>query len=36
MVLTRNFKNTIQARVKRDSAFRSELLREGIELWCRN
>ena len=36
MVLTRNFKNTIQARVKRDPAFRRELLREGIELWCRN
>ena len=31
MVLTRNFKETIQARVQRDPAFRRELLREGIE-----
>jgi DNA-binding phage protein len=31
MALTRNFKETIQSRVKRDSAFRKELLREGIE-----
>jgi DNA-binding phage protein len=31
MPLTRNFKKTIQARVKRDAAFRKELLRESIE-----
>jgi hypothetical protein len=31
MVLTRDFTQTIQARVKRDPAFRWELLREGIE-----
>jgi hypothetical protein len=31
MVLTRDFTQTIQARVKRDPAFRRELLREGIE-----
>ncbi|MGA7766523.1 MAG: transcriptional regulator [Candidatus Sulfotelmatobacter sp.] len=31
MALTREFKETIQARVKRDRAFRKELLREGIE-----
>src|SRR5271167_1616762 len=31
MPLTRNFKKTIQARVKRDAAFRKELLREGVE-----
>ncbi|HXZ79554.1 MAG TPA: transcriptional regulator [Terriglobales bacterium] len=31
MALTRSFKETIQARVKRDPAFRRELLREGIE-----
>ena len=31
MALTREFKETIQARVKRDAAFRRELLREGIE-----
>src|SRR4051812_13724843 len=31
MALTRDFKQTIQARVKRDSAFRKALLREGIE-----
>ncbi|PYX82600.1 MAG: transcriptional regulator [Acidobacteria bacterium] len=31
MALTRNFKETIQARVRRDAAFRKELLREGIE-----
>ncbi len=31
MVLTRNFKETIQARVQRDPAFREELLREGVE-----
>jgi DNA-binding phage protein len=31
MALTRDFKETIRARVRRDSAFRRELLREGIE-----
>jgi DNA-binding phage protein len=31
MPLTRDFKNTIQARVKRDPGFRKALLREGIE-----
>ena len=31
MTLTRNFKETIQARIKRDPAFREELFREGIE-----
>jgi DNA-binding phage protein len=31
MPLTRSFKTTIQARVKRDPAFRKELLRESIE-----
>ena len=31
MALTRDFKETIQARVQRDAAFRTELLREGIE-----
>ena len=31
MVLTRNFKETIQARAQRDPAFRKELLREGLE-----
>jgi len=31
MALTRDFKQTIQARVQRDAAFRKELLREGIE-----
>jgi hypothetical protein len=31
MVLTRNFKDTIKDRVARDSAFREELLKEGIE-----
>jgi hypothetical protein len=31
MALTRDFKETIQARVKRDPAFRRELLREGME-----
>jgi len=31
MALTRDFKQTIRARVQRDSAFRRELLREGIE-----
>ena len=31
MALTRNFKETIQARVQRDPAFREELLKEGIQ-----
>lgn len=31
MALTRDFKETIQARVRRDPAFRSALLREAIE-----
>jgi len=31
MALTRNFKETVQARVKRDPAFRRELLREAVE-----
>jgi hypothetical protein len=31
MALTRDFKETIRARVRRDPAFRKELLREGIE-----
>jgi DNA-binding phage protein len=31
MALTRDFKETIQARVKRDPGFREALLREGIE-----
>ena len=31
MPLTRNFKETIQARAKRDAAFRKELLRESVE-----
>jgi hypothetical protein len=31
MPLTRDFKETIQARIQKDSAFRKELLREGIE-----
>src|SRR6266542_1994451 len=32
MPLTRDFlKRTIQARIKRDAAFRDELLREGVE-----
>lgn len=31
MALTRDFKQTIQARARRDSAFRRELLREGVE-----
>ena len=32
MPLTRDFKETIQARIDRDPAFREELLREGVEL----
>lgn len=31
MALTRDFKETIRARVKRDPGFRNALLREGIE-----
>ena len=31
MTLTRDFKETIQARVQRDPAFREELLKEGIQ-----
>jgi DNA-binding phage protein len=31
MALTRNFRETIQARVQRDPAFRKALLQEGIE-----
>jgi DNA-binding phage protein len=31
MPLTRDFKETIQARVRRDPAFRKELLRESVE-----
>ena len=31
MILTRNFKETIQARIKRDPAFGEELFKEGIE-----
>ncbi|MGH9352427.1 MAG: DNA-binding protein [Terriglobia bacterium] len=31
MALTRNFKETVRARVQRDAAFRRELLREGVE-----
>lgn len=31
MSLTRNFKETIQARIEHDPIFRDELLKEGIE-----
>ncbi len=31
MALTRDFRQTIQARVQRDPAFRKELLREAVE-----
>lgn len=31
MPLTRDFKQTMQARVRRDAAFRKELLRESVE-----
>jgi DNA-binding phage protein len=31
MALTRDFRETVQARVLRDSAFRKELLRESVE-----
>ena len=32
MALTRNFKDTVQARVLADPAFREALLREGVEI----
>lgn len=32
MALTRSFKETIQARAKKDRAFRAALLSEGVEL----
>ena len=31
MALTRDFRETVQARVRRDPAFREELLKEGVE-----
>ena len=31
MALTRNFKETIQARIERDPAFREGLLKEGVD-----
>ena len=31
MSLTRHFKETIQARIERDPAFRPQLLKEGVE-----
>ncbi len=31
MPLTRHFKETIQARIERDTIFREELLKEGVE-----
>jgi DNA-binding phage protein len=31
MPLTRDFKETVQARIARDAAYRRELLREGVE-----
>ena len=31
MSLTRDFKETIQARIERDPAFREQLLKEGVE-----
>ena len=31
MPLTRDFKETVQARIARDPAYRRELLREGVE-----
>jgi len=31
MPLTRDFKETVQARIARDSAYRKDLLREGVE-----
>ena len=36
MVLTRDFKETIQARAKRDSAFRRGLFQEAIEAFLSN
>jgi DNA-binding phage protein len=33
MPLTRDFRETIQARVRRDPAFRQELLRESVEIF---
>ena len=35
MALTREFKETVLARVRRDVAFRRELLREGLESFLR-
>jgi len=35
MALTRDFKQTIRDRVRRDPAFRKQLLREGIECMLR-
>lgn len=32
MTLTREFKQTVQAKARRDARFRLELLREGVEL----
>lgn len=31
MALTQNFRETIQARIERDPAFREELLKEGVD-----
>ena len=31
MTLTQNFRETIQARIERDPAFREELLKEGVD-----
>ena len=31
MALTRDFKETVQARARRDAAFREGLLKEGVE-----
>ena len=31
MPLTREFKETVQARIKQDRKYRKELLREGVE-----
>jgi hypothetical protein len=31
VALTRDFKKTVQARIRRDPAYRKELLREGVE-----
>lgn len=33
MVLTRDFKNTVQARVERDPAFREAMLTEAVDLF---